>query len=80
VKDGEENGTHPGMTLAQSNAPLKNICAASATTDQSIYAGAAPRSDNILPLRTTIFPGAKVITPGAQLPLHRPHPRPPPRI
>src|SRR5436190_3907511 len=50
---------HPGMTLAQSQAPLKNICCVG-DDDQSIYGWRGAEVDNILRFDHD-FPGAKVI-------------------
>jgi DNA helicase-2/ATP-dependent DNA helicase PcrA len=50
---------HPGMTAAQSTAPLKNICCVG-DDDQSIYGWRGAEVDNILRFDHD-FPGAKVI-------------------
>ena len=52
----------------------KNLSPASATTTSRSTAGAGPRSTTSCASSTT-FPGADRGAAGAQLPLHRPHPR-----
>ena len=54
-----EKIAHPGMTVAQSSAPPKNICCVG-DDDQSIYGWRGAEVDNILRFDHD-FPGAKVV-------------------